>query len=84
MISKILLDRIPLHCGPTSRSNPGIDNIIPLRTTGTPITRKMASEDNAEPVCRNAITALSSASGNGTIKNRNSNGNDAFVNAFFP
>ena len=84
MISKILLDRIPLHCGPTSRSNPGIDNIIPLRTTGTPNKRKMASEDNAEPLCKNAITPLRTPLGNGTIKNRNSNGNNALFSAFFP
>ena len=68
MISKILLDRIPLHCGPTSRSNPGTDNTIPLRRTGTLSTCKMASEDNAEPPCKNAITPLRAPSGSGTIK----------------
>ena len=84
VISKAMLELIPLHSAAISIETPGTVKTSPSRRTGTCKIENIQYTNVAEPACNKATIRAVSSAGSGTKKNSMNAGNNAARNAFCP
>lgn len=84
MISKAMLELIPLHSVATSMLMPGIVRTNPSLKTGTPSIENIQADRLADPDCRKTMILLIRKSGMGNMRASSDSGKAACLSAFVP